>query len=1079
MQIIFIDLDDVVETIQLCSGPTDIWAQFGLPPEPWTSGRLSGNPALNFNGRNHDAADAIVLDSCEIFVAGYVFWYTGVYGNTEYSRVFSVSTNGGGSYSTLADIYPYTAGNMPGAYDPLYWANQINSMALAAQGNIVYVLHNTADGGQYQAEPPPLNNYLITSKTTDLGNTWTHEVSTTNQISTTAAIYTDNGLFHVGGDTKTNLENNQSYANLYVNHSIDQGQTWTLTKALDASVARAVSDWGYSRLATSVANVNNYCGVLFNGYDAVTGNGIIYYLNPTSNTTWDIKTLYDHSTTDTNYYFTNLDSPNYNRVKLLSLEQTPGTLLAFYGDYGTKIHRFISTDSGDTWTGPSQVYPISVFDEVTPDVTLSRWSWGPLINTKIENETSWNNSPLGTEWNADGWTDLSDVTTRTYGTFYDVAGGGVGQIGNYVKTYDLVMHTISSDRYFKFKFSNWGNASTGASFVYTRQEIDSATGANISGQVTVTKPVFEEGSDIDSISWGPNFDAVELADGNVVVTMCAQVPNEGFNAIKYMISTDGGSNFIQHGWASNATLYGENLSDKFASNGYKALASGNDVLLIGSTIYGNENNAIRFTPQAGTIPPQIPSTPASTPLILENDPTWVNTAGITFTGATHVSIDWGDGETQVIYKTSTSSQTYYHDYGANLTLKTISITGKAPTISFPAFNRSGYTALKSWGTLVDFNYISFEGCTNFVSVPANLHSNVANLYNVFNGCTFFNDSNIAGWNTSNVTNMAGTFSFARAFNQPIGSWNTANVTNMNSMFWAANVFNQDIGSWNTGNVTNMGVMFFEATDFNQNLSGWCVSNIIATPGQFDDAATSWSLPRPVWGTCPVAGTLTIPSTPPLELRYTRSGAGGDNYVMTFVGANVDVWVDWGDGQNVQHVTNTNPLTHVYGFGTNTIRVWGQAESFRLGDGIRYQSAGISHVDSWGDLIGFNSLSNTFADSFSIVNVPDTLHPNVTSLSYAFSFCEFFNGANVTTWDTSNITNMSYTFNNAYLFNRDIGNWNTGNVTNMTGMFDGADVFNQDLSGWCVSNITIEPVDFDRFTTAWVKPGRQPVWGTCP
>lgn len=45
-------------------------------------------------------------------------------------------------------------------------------------------------------------------------------------------------------------------------------------------------------------------------------------------------------------------------------------------------------------------------------------------------------------------------------------------------------------------------------------------------------------------------------------------------------------------------------------------------------------------------------------------------------------------------------------------------------------------------------------------------------------------------------------------------------------------------------------MFNNATSFNQDLSNWCVSLIPKKPSNFDLSATAWTLPRPVWGTCP-------------------------------------------------------------------------------------------------------------------------------------------------------------------------------------------------------------------------------------
>jgi hypothetical protein len=48
----------------------------------------------------------------------------------------------------------------------------------------------------------------------------------------------------------------------------------------------------------------------------------------------------------------------------------------------------------------------------------------------------------------------------------------------------------------------------------------------------------------------------------------------------------------------------------------------------------------------------------------------------------------------------------------------------------------------------------------------------------------------------------------------------------------------------------MNSMFRGAASFNQDLSRWCVTLIPSTPTWFDAGATSWTLPKPVWGTCP-------------------------------------------------------------------------------------------------------------------------------------------------------------------------------------------------------------------------------------
>ena len=153
-------------------------------------------------------------------------------------------------------------------------------------------------------------------------------------------------------------------------------------------------------------------------------------------------------------------------------------------------------------------------------------------------------------------------------------------------------------------------------------------------------------------------------------------------------------------------------------------------------------------------------------------------------------------------------------------------------------------------------------------------SSVTNMSNMFAEDVVFNQ-NINSWNTISVTNMSGMFLNANAYNQPMNNWNTSNVTAMNLMFFDANnfngnistwdtgsattmrnmfasavAFNQNISDWDTSSVSDMTSMFNNATAFNQNLSGWCVTLIPSAPSNFDTGATAWTLPRPVWGTCP-------------------------------------------------------------------------------------------------------------------------------------------------------------------------------------------------------------------------------------
>ena len=163
-----------------------------------------------------------------------------------------------------------------------------------------------------------------------------------------------------------------------------------------------------------------------------------------------------------------------------------------------------------------------------------------------------------------------------------------------------------------------------------------------------------------------------------------------------------------------------------------------------------------------------------------------------------------------------------------------------------SFNHS----LNSWDTsnVTDMSAM-FAGAFAFNSNISNWNtSNVSSMTYMFAFAVFFNQ-NIGNWDISNVTDTSFMFG-SSIFNQNIGLWNTGNVTDMEGMFKTNAAFNQDISSWSVDNVSNMDQMFFGASSFNKDLSSWCVTNISQEPVNFYTNASSWVLPKPVWGTCP-------------------------------------------------------------------------------------------------------------------------------------------------------------------------------------------------------------------------------------
>lgn len=144
------------------------------------------------------------------------------------------------------------------------------------------------------------------------------------------------------------------------------------------------------------------------------------------------------------------------------------------------------------------------------------------------------------------------------------------------------------------------------------------------------------------------------------------------------------------------------------------------------------------------------------------------------------------------------------------------------------------------------------------------------------------DQPIGDWDVSSVTDMGVMFTQS-GFDQPIGDWDVSSVTNMGAMF-NRSLFNRPIGGWDVSAVRSMSAMFSEAFLFNQDLSRWCVTSIPSEPDDFDFDASSWTAPRPVWGTCPSDDDTTRPTA-----RFVSISGAGKLHVEAF--ATDDVGID--------------------------------------------------------------------------------------------------------------------------------------------------------------------------------------------
>lgn len=274
-----------------------------------------------------------------------------------------------------------------------------------------------------------------------------------------------------------------------------------------------------------------------------------------------------------------------------------------------------------------------------------------------------------------------------------------------------------------------------------------------------------------------------------------------------------------------------------------------------------------------------------------------------FDGASNIVVDWGDGTFTVVDSAGRADHTYLVTG-----TYTVKITGKCLRLVLASEH---LTKVLNWGNL-GFSGFQFYKATasgdpeltspNLVQVPTTLPWNVTDLSNAFFKASSFNQSILNGeWNLRNVRTLyqilaqsgynhpinitSGAVDFTGlvyqtplnqsvTINLPMGpktvllgtlfsgclSFNSPFVLNdpyirtirTEYMFYNCPAFNQPM-RLSIPNVPAAAAtyMFAGCTALNQDFSNWCVTSMVSKPAEFDLNCTAWTLPRPVWGTCPL------------------------------------------------------------------------------------------------------------------------------------------------------------------------------------------------------------------------------------
>ena len=367
-------------------------------------------------------------------------------------------------------------------------------------------------------------------------------------------------------------------------------------------------------------------------------------------------------------------------------------------------------------------------------------------------------------------------------------------------------------------------------------------------------------------------------------------------------------------------------------------------------------------------------------------------------------------------------------------------------------------------------------------------SNIENFNGTFRECRSLASLDIRGWSTPSATDLSMMFANIPIadgdFNglRDLASWDTSKVENFGRTFNSVN-FNPDLTNWNTDSATNMDVMITDSVNFNRDVSGWNITQVTALDEFcrgatldttfYDAILVSWHNQLETAFPGGVGYTPTIIINFGLATQYTsgsaaeaaRTALANDfNWTITDGGAlvvakvdniqfdidttlgtsndfviplnlgNVDIEVDWGDG-NTSLITSYNSTlkTHTYATpGIYTIDIKGTADDFGF-KGVALRREMVTNIKRWGE---HNLKPSAFSGCTNLTTISATDAPIMgADISGVFRNCVGLTSFDGTGWDTSNVTTMSNLFYGCtHLITVDISNFNTSKLIDFSNVF---------------------------------------------
>jgi surface protein len=188
-----------------------------------------------------------------------------------------------------------------------------------------------------------------------------------------------------------------------------------------------------------------------------------------------------------------------------------------------------------------------------------------------------------------------------------------------------------------------------------------------------------------------------------------------------------------------------------------------------------------------------------------------------FEGATNFIGDTSNWDLTRTTSLATENDIEYKLFNLPLPKSTIDIISGYTKTSIKIENISGDT---KYLNIADFNNIIRGGELKTVDIYGVLK--LVDPVMKFYGSTI---ETITG-NVVLIGTVSQMFMNAVYFNSDLSGWNVSDVTDMTSMFRNASSFNSDISTWDVSNVRSMTYMFLNAVSFNQDISNWDVSNVM-------------------------------------------------------------------------------------------------------------------------------------------------------------------------------------------------------------------------------------------------------------